>query len=133
MDRPNVALALFPKILSSGLHWNLATFVSALLLPFLFVQVFKSPFRLPRNPAAVLLVLWALVTAVTSCAIVLDHTRVALLLTVAPLIVCLHRQGPREGDPSGISALKPGVERLAMLFASTSTWRSRRVSPERAI
>lgn len=116
MDRPNVALALFPKILSSGLHWSLATFVSALLLPFLFIQVFKSPFRLPRNPAAVLLVLWALVTAVTSCAIVLDHTRVALLLTVAPLIVCLHRQGPREGDPSGISALKPGVTGLFLVL-----------------
>jgi hypothetical protein len=47
---------------------------------------------------------------------VLDHTRVALLLTVAPLIVCLHGQGAREGDPSGISALKPGVTGLFLVL-----------------
>lgn len=113
MNRPNVALALLPKILSNSFHWGLATFVSALVLPFVFTQFFKSPIRLPKNAAAILLLLWAVVAAITSCVVVLDQTRVAFLLTVAPLMAFLRRQDTAENDMSG---LKPGVVSLFVVL-----------------
>lgn len=116
MDRPNIVLTILPRLLDSGLRWGLPTFVSALLLPFLFIQLFKPPFRLPRNSTTVLLMLWALVAAFTSCVMVLDHTRVACLLTVAPLIVFLRWQNSFRGDQATTSGLAHDAMRLFVVL-----------------
>ena len=92
MDRLHLLLPLISQILNSGFHWGLATLLSALLLPIVYIQSFKPPLRLSKNTSVIVLTLWAIVVIITSCVLTLDHTRVACLLTAAPLIVFLRSQ-----------------------------------------
>lgn len=113
MDRPDIVLTMLPRLLRSGLHWGLPSFVSALLLPFFFIQFFKPRLCVPKNGQTALLVLWVLFATFTSCVFALDHTRVASLLTVAPLIIFLRWQDLLQGSAAATPTLMPN---LAWLF-----------------
>ena len=78
-------------LLSGGVHWGLITLCSSILVPFLSIQHFKPPVRFATSPHTIFLVFWIFIVVIIS-ALVLDHTRVACLLTIAPLIVFLRSQ-----------------------------------------
>jgi hypothetical protein len=89
-----------PGILSNSAHWGLIALLSSILVPFLSIQHFKPPLRFVANANAILLVSWIFLVVIISCVAVLDHTRVACLLTIAPLIVLLRSQNSRNDTTS---------------------------------
>lgn len=97
-DRADSLTIWLARNLNSGGQWGLAAAVASLLLPFLYIECFKQPLRLPSNAPAILLALWVGIVVIASSLLTLDHTRVACLLTIAPLIVFLRSQDAPEGD-----------------------------------
>jgi hypothetical protein len=97
LGRPGLMWTWLPEILRSSKHWGLITLLSSILVPFLSIQYFKPPLRIVANTHAILLVSWIFLIVVTSV-LALDHTRVACLLTIAPLIVFLRSQNSRNDN-----------------------------------
>jgi hypothetical protein len=96
LDRSGLVWSWISRVLRSGAHWGLITLVSSLLVPFLSIQYFREPLRFSSRVYAIMLGSWVILLAVVAC-IALDHTRVASLLTLAPLITLLRVQRLR-GD-----------------------------------
>jgi hypothetical protein len=86
------------RLLINAVHWGLITLFSSILVPFLSIQYFKPALRFVANTHTIFLVSWILIVAIISCAVVLDHTRVACLLTIAPLIVFLRSQNSKNNN-----------------------------------
>jgi hypothetical protein len=101
LSRPSLVWMQATEIFISGKYWGLITLLSSILVPFLSIQYFKPPLRFVANTHTVLLVSWIFLIVVTSV-IALDHTRVACLLTIAPLIVLLRSQNSWN-DNAGVA------------------------------
>jgi len=101
LSTPRFVWTIVPEILHSSEHWGLIALLSSILVPFLSIQHFKPAFRFVANTHTIFLFSWILIIAIVSCAVVLDHTRVACLLTIAPLIVFLRSQNLRN-DNAGV-------------------------------
>jgi len=101
LSRPGLIWTIAPEIARSSKHWGLITLLSSILVPFLSIQHFKPALRFVANTHTIFLVSWILIIAIISCAVALDHTRVACLLTIAPLIVFLRSQNLRN-DNAGV-------------------------------
>ena len=97
LSRPGLWWTTLPEIWQRSRHWVLITLLSSILVPFLSIQYFKPPLRFVANTHATLLVSWIFLIVVISV-ILLDHTRVACLLTIAPLIVFLRSQNSRNDN-----------------------------------
>jgi hypothetical protein len=91
LDRSGLILAWRSRLIASAAHWGLASVVSALLLPFIYMQFFKRRIHLPLNFCSILLGAWILLVSMVSI-MALDHTRVTCLVTVAPLLMFLRSQ-----------------------------------------
>src|SRR5262249_452786 len=92
LDRSGLFLVARSAVMANGAQWGLGSFVSALLIPFIYMQSFKRRIHLPLNFCSILLGAWILLVSMVSCIMTWDHTRVACLLTVAPLLVFLRSQ-----------------------------------------
>jgi len=95
LNRTELVWNLRGLLLSSGVHWGLITLCSSILVPFLSIQHFKPAVRFATSPHTIFLVFWIFIVVIISC-FALDHTRVACLLTIAPLIVFLRSQNSRN-------------------------------------
>jgi hypothetical protein len=98
-SRPGLVWTRASEIFGNGKHWGLVTLLSSILVPFLSIQYFKPPLRFVANTHTILLALWIFLVVVIS-GVALDHTRVACLLTIAPLIVLLRSQNLRNDNAS---------------------------------
>ena len=102
LSRPGLVWTRASEIFGNGKHWGLVTLLSSILVPFLSIQYFKPPLRFVANTHTILLALWIFLIVVISGVAVEDHTRVACLLTIAPLIVLLRSQNSRN-DNAGVA------------------------------
>jgi hypothetical protein len=102
LSRAGLELTFTPRTLDSSKNWGLITLLASFLVPFLSIQYFKPPLRFAVNTHAILLVSWLFLIVVSSAVVALDHTRVACLLTIAPLIVFLRSQNSRN-DNAGVA------------------------------
>jgi hypothetical protein len=95
LDRSGLVWAWIFRVLKTGAHWGFISLVSSLLVPFLSIQYFRQPLRFSNHIQGIMLSLWVALMAVVAWG-ALDHTRVACLVTLAPLITLLRVQRLRS-------------------------------------
>jgi hypothetical protein len=106
LDRTGFVFVFKSELLRSAAHWGLATLVASLLVPLLSILLFKGRPQFQSNFYTILLGLWFALVAVISCIGVLDHTRVAFLLTLAPFVVLLRALPDREMGMAAFPLMK---------------------------
>jgi hypothetical protein len=97
-DRAEVVIAQRDAMWTNGMNWGVVSFVCSIAVPGICIQRFRKLVDRKVDFRFVLLGLWLLGVAAVSGFLTLDHTRVACLLTIAPLLVLLRsRQGGQDG------------------------------------
>ena len=95
VDRSGFILSTVGVVLMSGAECGLVTFVSVFVVPFGCICEFKPNISVLTLGRVFPLVAWLACATVIGCLIALDHTRVAFLITLAPLITFLRITQPR--------------------------------------
>jgi hypothetical protein len=103
LDRPGLWWTLARRLLKNGAYWGFITLLSSFLVPFLSIQHFKPALRFVAGTHVIMLVSWISMVVIISC-VGMDHTRVACLLTIAPLIVFLRSQ-KSQTDNDGVAVI----------------------------
>ncbi|TCZ66070.1 hypothetical protein [Roseicella aquatilis] len=114
-DRTAYLAQGFHDILFSGMHYSLVVIVSCLFIP-LFGLYVSNPDGFAgslRNRSATLFLAWLALVSVVSTLLVLDHTRVATMLTFGPLVLLYAGL-----VPSGLPRDRHVVNAMVGLFAA---------------
>ena len=105
VDRSGFILSTVGTVLTSAAECGVVTFVSVFLLPFTCIQEIRSNTPVKLLGRILPLLAWLGCAVVIGCFIALDHTRVACLITLSPMITYL-RITPYNGLTSRVKLPK---------------------------
>jgi hypothetical protein len=113
-NRLAFALQYYQSVIRNNLQWALPTMISAIVVPFFSIQIFRPAIRIDSRFAAGVALLWLFGVVLISCFLTQDLTRDALIITLAPMIVFL-RLSPQP--PPEIFKNRQVIAVLALLFS----------------
>jgi len=113
--RTGFILEFLQEILKSALYFGMLAFLAAFVIPLVSIIRAVGQPEFKNRLAAGAIVAWFLVSAILACVAAADHTRVAVLVTLAPAMTLI--EAIRRGeDPDG--PWRVGAPTLALLFAA---------------